>query len=252
MIMRFLLRSPISYSRLGLAAVAVASLSFGGCIIPGNIGDDPNSSDDDGSESASSDTGYATHGHTGANPMDAGESTTTTTTGGLPTATSGVTVSGGVTTDPTDPSATVDGGNPTAGPLSEEEALEACGVPIVEPVPDGPLYTEAVACAGGCEIQIDTAEIVDLVEYGVCLCDAMDCGPPVGGTVTTSEPVGTGTGGEPDGCGPFPPGAQTFTCDCEMCSIDVNDVDNTWLENEADLEAICACMCGNTGCGLPV
>ncbi|MEM9456537.1 MAG: hypothetical protein AAGF11_20335 [Myxococcota bacterium] len=246
MIMRFLFCSPVSYSRLGLAAVAVASLSLGGCIIPGNIGDDPNSSDDDASESASSDAGKAETGSMFP--------TTTTTSAGSVSATSGVTitVSGGVTTESPDPSATVDGGNPTAGPLSEEEALEACGVPIVEPEPGGPLYIEAVECAQGCGIQIDTAEIVDLWEYGMCLCDALDCGPPVGGTVTTSEPVGTGTDGEPDGCGPFPPGAQAFTCDCEMCSIDVNDVDAIWLENDADLETICACMCGNTGCGLPV
>ena len=38
----------------------------------------------------------------------------------------------------------------------------------------------------------------------------------------------------------------------EICSIDVNDVDSTWLANEADLEGICACMCGNTGCGMPL
>ena len=37
-----------------------------------------------------------------------------------------------------------------------------------------------------------------------------------------------------------------------MCSIDVTHVDAAWVEDEADLQGICECMCGGTGCGLPL
>lgn len=236
MTMRFSSRSPVFFSLLGLVA-----LTFGGCIIPGNVGDDPSSGDDDiGGSSTTTGPGTGSQGHTSASTIP-----TTATSGGSFTA-----------SGDGNSASEVDGGDPTVGPLTEEEALDYCGVPQPPISPGGPNYVEIVECSEGCSIQVESDEGVDLFMYGACLCDAMDCGPLAGGTVGGNASVGdteadTDSGG-PDGCGPFPPGMETFTCDCEMCSIDVNDVDSSWLQNEADLEGICACMCGNTGCGLPV
>lgn len=228
-------RVPLRSLRFSLF-LGMTAFSLGGCILPGSVGEDPDSGDEDAG-STSSTSGGGSNGHTSANPSGTGGPGTT-----IPT----VSVSVGE----------VDSGSPTtAGPLTEEEALDYCGVPEVEPPPEGPVYLEEVVCGEGCSVQVESAGGIDLIDYGECLCTAMDCGPFAGGTVggpVDETDTDTDTDGEPDGCGPFPPGAETFTCTCEICSIDVNDVDATWLANEANLEGICACMCGNTGCGLPV
>lgn len=85
----------------------------------------------------------------------------------------------------------------------------------------------------------------------LALAGAVQWQAPAGclGEVTIAP--GGETDGDPDGCGSFPPGDGGFTCVCEMCSIDVDDVDAAWVEGEADLSMICECMCGGAGCGSP-
>jgi hypothetical protein len=242
-----------SRARSSLAALSTLLLaSLGGCVIDAKIGDDPLSDEGDG-ETTQGDvetTSTTSNGYTsGAEPGEDDATTTfgpgsasvTSTTEGPPTATSagedeGGTATGGTGVDP-------------------ESALALCGVEVVPPVPDGPLYIEGIMCAGDCFLQVESAVELDLLEtYGDCLCEAMACGPVTGGTTTTGPlPGDTDTdSGDPDGCGDFPDGDAGFTCTCEMCSIDVTNVDAAWVEGEADLEAICECMCGGAGCGLPI
>lgn len=237
--------------RVSLVVAGLASL-LGGCVIDAKIGDDPMAGEDggatDGGESTST---TAFPGHTSAEP---GEDSATV--GGSPGSASATSTSGAPGEDSGgDDSASVSASASGTFPdVDPQTALELCEVPIVPPGPDDPVIIESVLCDGGCLIEVETSVEVDLLdEYGQCLCEAMDCGPAVGGTSTSEGPVDTDTGGgDPDGCGDFPDGEQGFICDCEMCSIVVSDVDAAWLETEADLEAICACMCGGAGCGLPI
>ncbi|MCA9707099.1 MAG: hypothetical protein KDK70_14700 [Myxococcales bacterium] len=217
-------RRLVSFTSLGLVV-----LTLGACVIPGTVGDDPEPGDTASSTGPVTDT--ESPGFTSAEPGTS----------------SAASVSGGVTTE----FPGTDGGDATDGALDPEAALDACGVPV-EVSPGGP-YVEYVECSGGCVIEVEAEEPPNLFDYGDCLCAVMQCGQYIGGGGTgpaTGED--TGTGEPPDGCGPFPPGTESFTCTCEICSIDVNDVDSAWLANEADLEGICACMCGNTGCGMPL
>jgi hypothetical protein len=231
-------------ARASLVA-ALASLlgSLGGCIIDAKIGDDP--------LGGSEDTG-------GTDPSE-GESTSTTggpgtasVTSGAPGTASATTTSGG---SPGSASVTSTTGSPGEDDGSTLDALEQCGVVVVPPEPDGPIYQEGIECEGGCQVDVESGEPTGIYELGDCVCMALGCGSVAGGTTGTSgEPPGNteSDSGEPDGCGPFPDGDVGFTCSCEMCSIDVTNVDAAWLENEADLEVICECMCGGAGCGSPV
>lgn len=227
-----------SRSRVSMPWFVLSAFILGGCIVPGNIGDDPLSGD--GATTAASGSGE----ESGVDPS--------ATSAGSITATSASTVS--TVSTVTTAVGSDDNGGGTVGPLDQDAALAYCGVPITEPIPDGPIYYEGVECTGGCTIDLILGEWVDLVGYGECLCSVMGCGD-LGGSGTVSTAGGSATegstgGGPPDTCGPFPPGMGSFTCSCEMCSIEVNDVDFEWLDTEADLEAICACMCGNAGCGM--
>ncbi|MEM9458324.1 MAG: hypothetical protein AAGF11_29375 [Myxococcota bacterium] len=212
---------------------------LGGCIIPGNIGNDPLS--DDGASTVASGSGE----ESGVDPSATSADSITATSAGPVGTVSTVTTYVG----------SEDTGGDTVGPLDQAAALAYCGVPIVEPFPGGPVYYEGIECTGGCTIDLVLGEWVDLFGYGECLCSVMACGD-LGGSGTTSPTVGgsategTTDGGPPDTCGPFPAGMGSFTCNCEMCSIEVNNVDFEWLDTEADLGTICACMCGNAGCGM--
>lgn len=241
-------------ARASLVVAGLASL-LGGCVIEAKIGDDPVSDGD----TTGGDTESLEETSTTAFPgyTSAGEDTTTNGAPGTASVTSTTSVPGdddGVDVDDGD-----DGDVSTTGVfpgVDPEDALELCEVPVVPPGPDDPVIIESVLCDGGCLIEIETAVEVGLLdEYGQCLCEALSCGPAVGGTSTTEGPVGTegdSDSGDPDGCGEFPDGEEGFICECEMCSIAVNDVDAAWLQNEADLSAICECMCGGAGCGLPI
>lgn len=226
------LRSPAFLVVVGLASLLG---SLGGCIIDAKIGDDPLG----GSEAGT------THGDTEGGPEDSSTTafpgTASATSAGPGTATASTTSAG-------------DGGSVSAtgaGPgVDPETALELCGVVVVPPVPGEPFYQEGILCELGCVVDVVSAEATGIAdeETGQCVCEAMACGDMSAGT-TGSLPGDTD--GEPDGCGPFPPGDGGFTCACEMCSIDVTNVDATWVEGEADLPAICECMCGGAGCGAP-
>jgi hypothetical protein len=238
----------------GLVSLLLGSLP--GCYIDAKIGDDPEAgtgaTEDDATTSA---TGFSTTmGSTGAPGDDI------TATSGLPGTASVSTTSGGsisitATGDSAGEDITATGGGPGVDP---ETALELCGVEVTVPGPGDPVFETTILCAGGCVIPIVSVESTDFYsEYGECLCDAMDCGPPGGTSTSSGGPLpetesGSSDGGEPDGCGPFPPGESGFTCSCEMCSIDVTSVDAEWLDIEADLETICECMCGGAGCGSPL
>lgn len=225
------LRSPAFLVVVGLASLLG---SVGGCIIDAKIGDDPLGGSED----------------TTAGETESVESTTTTTSAGY---TSGAEPGNSGTATAAPPSED-DGGSGSsvsatgAGPspgVDQDTALEQCGVVVVPPEPGGPLYQEGIECELGCSVDLESGEPIGLYDQGQCVCDAMACGELGGGT--TGELPGD-TDGEPDGCGPFPVGDGGFTCVCEMCSIDVTNVDATWVEDEADLNAICECMCGGAGC----
>lgn len=234
-------------------ASLLGSASSLGCIIDAKIGDDP-----------LSDGGETTQGETEQPPPE--ESSTTafpgytsgsepgtasaTTTGGNP-GTASATSQGDASATAT---ATATSAGDTEGGVDQDTALEQCGVVVVPPEAGDPVYEEGIMCGDGCLIFVESAEPTNLYEQGECVCEAMACGPLAGGT--SGGPGGsdggdTDSGGEPDGCGPFPPGDGGFTCVCEMCSIDVTNVDAAWVEGGADLGAICECMCGGAGCGAP-
>jgi len=224
--------------------------SLGGCIIDAKIGDDPEGdagTTGDSGEGESSTTFFP--GYTSG--AESGTSSTSTGSPGSASATSTTSTTGG------EPSASATATGPGPG-VDQDAALELCGIEVVPPEPESPVYYEGVECSEGCSIDIVTSVWIGIWDYSECLCAAMACGEPTGGTtsdggeVPTDTETETDTGGEPDGCGPFPDGNADFTCSCEMCSIDVNDVDAAWLEGEADLEVICECMCGGAGCGSPV
>lgn len=226
-----------SIARCSSIAAALVALWLGatGCIIEGKIGDDPSGGGDE----------VDGHGES------SGSFGTSTTTSG-----------GGHTSSP--PQATTDasGGEDSSagsvcGDVLPEVALEVCGVMLVSPVPDGPFFHEIVECEGGASVEVVSGEDPQLWFHGECLCSVMGCGQAIGGgTSTTGGDTDTsetdGDTEDPDGCGPFPPGDGGFTCTCEMCSIDVTNVDGQWLDDEADLETICECMCGGAGCGAPL
>ncbi len=199
------------------------------CYVDAKIGNDP--------ESDSSRDDDDDHGH-------ASDVTTDPTAG--PGATSGQ-------SGPATATVTSAGEDTGGGGLDPETALEVCGVVVVPPEPGQPLFQEGIECSGGCNIDVQSSQQVNLYDFGECLCAAMDCGQLGGGTTGSlpGDDTDTATGGEPDGCGPFPSGEGQFTCECEMCSIDVTNVDATWVEEEADLPSVCACMCGGAGCGSP-
>lgn len=232
---KIVLRARASFVTAGVAGL------LSGCFIDAKIGDDPESG-----SAGTTDSG------------DEGESTTTVFPGegsGSASATSTTSTTGG------EPSASATATGPGPNPVDQDTALELCGVEVVPIEPGGPEYYEGVECSEGCSIDIQTSVPSGIYEHGECLCEAIACGEPIGGTtseggdVPTDTETDTETGetdGDPDGCGPFPDGNAGFTCSCEMCSIDVNDVDAAWLDGEADLEAICECMCGGAGCGAPV
>jgi hypothetical protein len=223
-------------TRSSAFVVISVSLLFGslsGCYIDAKIGNDPEG-----------DTEQATEGE-GSTTAFPGTASATSTSGTV-TATS-------ATFTTADPSATTFGSTGMV-PVDQETALELCGVVVVPPEPGGPLFYEGLECHGGCVIDLESGEPIGLYAAGQCVCDAMDCGELGGGT--TGELPGretdSTTGGEPDGCGPFPPGESGFTCTCEVCSIEVTNIDAEWLASEADLEVICECMCGGAGCGSPI
>jgi hypothetical protein len=241
-------KTPLRARASFVVLAGLASL-LGGCVIEAKIGDDP---EDDG----------GTIGETESPPLEATSTTSTSGyTSGAEPGDDSATTSGGssasvtaTTSAPGEDSAAEDSASGAALDVggSHEDALEQCEVPVVTPLPGDPVILESVLCDGGCLIEIETAVEVGLLdEYGECLCEALSCGPVVGGTSTSEGPVDTDSG-EPDGCGEFPDGEESFICDCEMCSIVVNDVDGAWVEGEADLQGICECMCGGAGCGLPV
>lgn len=227
--MNIVTKPPRARSSSSFAVGLVVLLgSLPGCYIDAKIGDDPeggSAGTTDADTIGAQTTATTSPGNTSGPPG----MSTTSTTGGDPSASEG-----------------------TAG-VSPEMALELCGAVVVPPEPGGPVYNEGIVCSGGCAIDVESSVMVGLFELGECLCDAILCGDLVGGT--TGELPGDGTDsttGEPDGCGPFPPGAGEFTCSCEMCSIDVTSVDAVWIDSEADLPTICECMCGGAGCGSPV
>lgn len=226
--------------------VGLASLLAGGCIIDAKIGDDPlgDSLGDSGEGTTQGDT--QTLYEDGGTTVDPSY-----TSGGEP-GTASATTAGPGTATATATSGS-DGGSMsgTTGPgpgVDQDTALELCGVVVVPPEPGGPLYQEGIECELGCTVDLESGEPTGLYEQGQCVCDAMACGELFGGT-TGELPGDTET--EPDGCGSFPAGDGGFTCVCEMCSIDVTNVDAAWVEGEADLQAICECMCGGAGCGAP-
>lgn len=225
-------------------ASLLGSVGSLGCIIDAKIGDDP-----------MSDGGETTSGETEQPPLEE-SSTSVGNTSGVEPGTASATTSGGnpgtaSATSHGDASATATSGDTENG-VDQDTALELCGVVVVPPGPGDSVYEDGIMCAGGCLVFVESAEPTNLLEQGECVCEAMGCGPLTGGT--TGMPGGSedgGSGGEPDGCGPFPPGDGGFTCVCEMCSIDVTNVDAAWVEGGADLGAICECMCGGAGCGAP-
>lgn len=232
------LRSRASFVVL---ASLLGSLGSLGCIIDAKIGDDP-----------MSDGGETTQGETESPPEE-------TSTSAFPGYTSGAepgTASATTTTAGEPGTASATSGSPTMTSAGEDDgstldALEQCGVVVVPPEPGGPLYQEGIECEDGCQVDVESAEPTGIYEQGECICEALGCGSLGGGTTgTTGEPGDTES--PPDGCGPFPDGQESFICGCEMCSIVVNDVDAAWLAGEADLQAICECMCGGAGCGAPV
>lgn len=236
------LRRARSSFTAGLVALLVGPL--GGCVIEAKIGDDPEGDSDTGdTDSATSDGGTGSPGNTsGAEPGTASATTTGANPGSASFTTAG------------EDSATAeeDSGNPGPG-VDEDTALALCGVIVMPPEPGDPVYEDGIMCADGCLIFVESTEPTNLLEQGDCVCEAMGCGPLTGGT--SGGPGGSTSdtdGGDPDGCGPFPPGEAGFTCVCEMCSIDVTNVDAGWVEGEADLATICECMCGGAGCGSPV
>lgn len=227
-------RARASFLALGLAGL---SLALPGCIIEGKIGDDPQGDEGAGDVTATSSVETA-----GSGPYDTDGSMGTLghTSASPPTATSGAFEDSGA----------------ACGPLVDAAtAVELCGVPVIPPQPGDPVFQEGVVCEGGSSIDVQTTVITGIFDYAECLCWAVECSHPTGGTTSgpdLPDPAGSESGDPPDGCGPFPPGEAEFTCSCEMCSIDVTSVDADWLDGEADLEAICECMCGGAGCGMPL
>ncbi len=225
----------ISFLRVVCGGLLSAGLLASGCIVGGSVGDDPQV-DESATSAAGVSSTSGSPGFTSAPPDGGGEASV----GGIPT------------------------GTATSGPLGEDEALEACGVPVLPPPPRGPSVFEFIECSGGCTIQLELPESIELWNWGDCLCAAMQCGEFVGGggsgagstsIASASASVGGDTEGDTDGgvgCGPFPSGDSAFTCDCEACSVDVSSVDATWLRQEADLLGICECMCSVVGCGAPI
>lgn len=229
-----ILRAHASFVAVGLASL------LGGCIIDAKIGDDPVGGSDE-----------ATHGETEG--LESSTSSSPGYTSGPEPGTASATTTGGnpgtvSATSHGDASASATSSGDTETGVDQDTALELCGVVVVPPVPGGPLYQEGIECELGCTVDLESSEPTGLYEQGQCVCDAMACGELFGGT-TGELPGDTET--EPDGCGPFPAGDGGFTCVCEMCSIDVTNVDAAWVEGEADLQAICECMCGGAGCGAP-
>lgn len=227
------------------AAVLLFAAPLGGCIIEGKIGDDPSESTD-GSDDELESAGSTTSDHQGPG-SGADPATDSATSVGPDPSVGSISFTGGGE----DSGAGEDTGGSGVDP---DTALELCGVVVIPPVGDEPYYEDGIMCADGCLVFVQSVEPTNLLEQGDCVCAAMECGPVVGGTTGvpgSASDTDTDTG-EPDGCGPFPPGDSGFTCACEMCSIDVTNIDPAWLDAEADLEAICSCMCGGAGCGMPL
>ncbi|MCH9681034.1 MAG: hypothetical protein K0V04_06355 [Deltaproteobacteria bacterium] len=142
--------------------VALAFI-IGGCVVSGTVGNDP------GAVSMTSAVGF-------------GSSTT-----GLP-ATS-------VASSNDDPGELDGAGTTSMQPASPEEALELCEVPVVPPSPGSPVITEWIECLGGCMVSIEGTELIDLGQWGDCLCAALDCGPFSGaGASAGSTSAGGGMG----------------------------------------------------------
>lgn len=243
-----ILRVPASFFVARLVSLLGLLGPLGGCIIDAKIGNDPL-----GGESTQGDTEGYEESSTSAFPgYTSGEPGTATATSAGPGSDGG----GPITATATSATSTATSSGDTEGPVDVDAALEICGVEVVPPEPGGPLYQEGIECSGGCQVDIESGVFVNLYElYGECLCEVLGCGPASGSSTTGEAPTDDGgsssSGGEPDGCGMFPPGDGSFTCACEMCSIDVTEVDAAWAEG-ADLQTICECMCGGAGCGSPV
>ena len=233
-------------ARASFLAAGLASL-LGGCVIEAKIGDDPEAGSDtgDATESAESSTTYSPGYTSGAEPGTASASTTTGANPGSVSVTSGA---------DEDEAGDDEGPSETTGGLDQDAALELCGVEVMPPVPGGPHHTAGLMCDGGCFVEVESSVELDLFGvHGECLCEALGCGPAVGGSTSTSDAPGdTETdGGDPDGCGvPFG-GDESFICGCEACSVSVNSVDETWLDDQDDLSETCECLCGVAGCGMP-
>lgn len=220
--------------------VAVLVLGLPSCIIEGKIGDDPGD-EDDGS-------------HEGSASGSAEPETTTSTSGGAGHSSAALTTSGAVSDTAGEDVGTV-GVGPDCGSVPTELALDACGVVLVPPEPDEPVYYAGVECEGGVNVDVVSSQDPMLYAYGDCLCAVLDCGQPVGGSTGSPTAGGweeTDTGEPPDACGPYPPGDDQLICSCETCSVVRTNLDPDWLANEADTYEVCDCLCGAAGCGAPI
>ncbi|MCX4242001.1 hypothetical protein [Paraliomyxa miuraensis] len=222
-------------STLALATLWLASL---GCIFEGKVGDEPGGgtgedSDVWGSGVIESSTSMGP-GHSSAPPEPGGTMTSTT---GM-----------------------------SCGDVDGATALALCGIVLMEPEPGAPIFHEGIECEGGGTLDVVVGAQVHLFANGECLCTAMGCGDPIGGTTGSfpgEDSWGTGdattdatatagdTTGGTDACGPYPPGTESYVCGCETCSAVLTNVDEQWLFEDADLGAVCECMCGWAGCGMP-
>jgi hypothetical protein len=202
---------------LGLLAVLLPA-----CVIDKSVGDDPESQgvqDDNGSSNSNGNS----------------ESDSTT-------AASGASVS----------VSSSQGGTGTATPSYQE-----CGVTVVPVEPGGPVYTDALVCAAGCSITIESGAPTGFQgsqEIGNCLCDSIGCGGWTSESTTGADPTSpdgdSTTGSAACGYDPAPdpsPGLYSSRCVCETCEFVFEDI------SEADVSAlddtICACLCESGDCG---
>ena len=152
-------------------------------------------------------------------------------------------------------------GNPTAGGATATSTSggspgfpgpDACGI---EPVPEGlPGYYYSYTCEGGCVFNYVVPLPLD-EDAGECLCEAAGCGPYAGDEVSDDEEEGgVGTDDYNGTCEVeiMPndgPGYYEFTCDCDICSVDFQDIHPDSVDALFDNLTACECLCLEAGCG---